>query len=684
MNIVDHVNRAKRGEMASCEYLISKFHGVSISYAYSILHDFQLAEDATQEAFILLLNNISKLKEPSAFSAWLKKLIFTSCNRIQRKRKNEIAIEDIREPINANDDIDFIIEKKEQKSIINIALEQLTKGQQEVFLLYYTFGKSYADISSDLGITEAAVASRLYQGKKKLKNILLPQLTDYLGGYKMDKKLFVRKIIEGIQNPSQPETQQGDGYVACFTSLYMAVENDLSLERKAVYSKFTTVAGLDILTFDHTRTTSFCRVEPEDLAKEYGIDDYVEYTMGYAGYEYERLRKNESDKECVLNHIITSLQKDIPVLMETKNGWCVVTGYDEKGLIYGFDNTNGGRDHRLSSDSIEYWNELFILDNWYDIMDSVVIYVCKKAPTITKRDIFSRLSRIIDDMEERGYDGKLINQLLDGNFDSLTDDEKKVLFMQTLNFLYFHVHTRAMMCWGMSEEFYPDYSDQDMNLRQSINGYMGDSHDFCWGAFRALGKGGFHVDMSDFPNFLNPEKRYKVIDSIRFIALNDYKTSCVCKIIAGEYISDIERFLTEPHYNIPRNQVGPEDMGSFVTENIVVESALVTGRYLSIHECNINSDSDLFILDCTIDQGMYYYNKKVFVGSYADASIVDVDACEKIGGNYLKISGDIPIAIYNIVNSWFDSNGIEIDSDRKMFIRAGINNQFETFIPVCS
>ena len=581
-----------------------------------------------------------------------------------------------------NDDFQAILEEKEQKNIINAAIGELNKGQQEVFLLYYIFGKSYADISVDLGISKAAVASRIHKGKKKLKNILLPQLTDYLGGYKMDEKTFVGKIIEGIQNPSQPETQQGDGYVACFASLYIAVERDTPLDRMAVYNKFTPVAGIDMLTFDHTMTTTARYVESEELAKEYGMDDYVAYTMGYAGFNYERLRKGEHDKKYVFSHIIASLQKDIPVLMETKNGWCVVTGYDENGFIYGSDKTNEGKDHRLSSDTLEYWNDLFVLENWYDVMDSVAIFMNKQEPTITKKDIFSRLGRIVDDMEKRGYDEKLLEHLSDSYFDSLTIDEKKLLFIQTLNYLYFHVTRRAMMCWSMSDLFFPDYTERDMNLRQCINGYMGNSHDYCWNAFRTLGKGGYHVDMSDFPNFLISEKRHKVIESVYYVKENDHKTGCVCKIIAGDYISDIERHLTEPHFDIPRDQVGP-DMGPFSVEEIVLEDSVMTGRYVPVNECNIKNDGDIFILDCTVDQGMYYYDKSVFVGAETAHSTGD-NICEKIGGTYLKIYGNIPISIYNIVDSWYDNNGIVIDPDRKMMIKVGTNHQLETFVPTIS
>jgi RNA polymerase sigma-70 factor (ECF subfamily) len=91
---------------------------MSISYAYSILHDFQLAEEAAQEAFVLLFKNIQNLKEPAAFPVWLKKLVFTSCNRIRRKQKPETSIEDASTPLDDNNDPNVVYEKNEQKELV--------------------------------------------------------------------------------------------------------------------------------------------------------------------------------------------------------------------------------------------------------------------------------------------------------------------------------------------------------------------------------------------------------------------------------------------------------------------------------------------------------------------------------------------------------------------------------------
>ena len=183
MEYIKYVNEAREGDEKSLEWLIDRFQNMAVGYAYTILHDFQRAEDAAQEAFILLFRNIRNLKEPTAFISWLRKLIFNICYRMAQRQKFEVSIGDIEEPADTDGNPDNQVERGEMTALVESALLELNESQREVFLLYYTFGKSYEEIAVDLQITTAAVANRLYAGKKKLKSIMLNTMKEYLGGY---------------------------------------------------------------------------------------------------------------------------------------------------------------------------------------------------------------------------------------------------------------------------------------------------------------------------------------------------------------------------------------------------------------------------------------------------------------------------------------------------------------------
>src|SRR6185312_7492303 len=80
------VTRARDGDAEAFAALVRRFQDMAVGYGYSILHDFQLAEDAAQEAFFEAYRTLSRLREPAAFAGWFRRIVFKQCDRITRRR----------------------------------------------------------------------------------------------------------------------------------------------------------------------------------------------------------------------------------------------------------------------------------------------------------------------------------------------------------------------------------------------------------------------------------------------------------------------------------------------------------------------------------------------------------------------------------------------------------------------
>lgn len=78
------VLRARGGDADAYELLVRRFQDMAFGYGYSILKDFQLAEDAAQEAFLEAYRNLPKLREPAAFPGWFRRIVFKQCDRMIR------------------------------------------------------------------------------------------------------------------------------------------------------------------------------------------------------------------------------------------------------------------------------------------------------------------------------------------------------------------------------------------------------------------------------------------------------------------------------------------------------------------------------------------------------------------------------------------------------------------------
>lgn len=79
------VNRARDGDTDAYADLVRRFQDMAVGYAYGILRDFQLAEDAAQEAFFEAYRTLSKLRQPAAFPGGFRRIVFKQCDRIMRK-----------------------------------------------------------------------------------------------------------------------------------------------------------------------------------------------------------------------------------------------------------------------------------------------------------------------------------------------------------------------------------------------------------------------------------------------------------------------------------------------------------------------------------------------------------------------------------------------------------------------
>lgn len=78
------VHRVRDGDIDAYETLVLRFQDMAVGYGYSILRDFQLAQDAAQEAFFEAYRNLHQLREPAAFPGWFRRIVFKQCDRLTR------------------------------------------------------------------------------------------------------------------------------------------------------------------------------------------------------------------------------------------------------------------------------------------------------------------------------------------------------------------------------------------------------------------------------------------------------------------------------------------------------------------------------------------------------------------------------------------------------------------------
>jgi RNA polymerase sigma factor (sigma-70 family) len=168
------VTRAQDGDAEAFGILVRRFQDMAVGYGYSILHDFQLAEDAAQEAFFEAYRTLSKLREPAAFAGWFRRIVFKQCDRITRRRVvATVPLEAAPDPVQATDE-------EERKAEVFDALRQLPEHERSAMTLFYIGGYSMDEVATFLEVPVSTIKGRLHSARERLRTMLLDTVADDL------------------------------------------------------------------------------------------------------------------------------------------------------------------------------------------------------------------------------------------------------------------------------------------------------------------------------------------------------------------------------------------------------------------------------------------------------------------------------------------------------------------------
>ncbi|MHB8063753.1 MAG: RNA polymerase sigma factor [Ruminiclostridium sp.] len=171
LNVSGDNERSKLEEL----YLAHKY--IMLYTSYSILKDWQLAEDAVHTSFLRLLNKLDTISDTKCNKTRNFMVIIVRNVSIdiynKRKKRSEYGYDDFVQTIELYDVSveDLVISQSGIDELIN-CISMLDKKYSDVLMLRYTYGYSDDEIAYLLGISNENVRIRLHRGRNFLKNKL--------------------------------------------------------------------------------------------------------------------------------------------------------------------------------------------------------------------------------------------------------------------------------------------------------------------------------------------------------------------------------------------------------------------------------------------------------------------------------------------------------------------------------
>jgi RNA polymerase sigma-70 factor (ECF subfamily) len=165
----DLVARARAGEPAAFERLVSEHAQRAWAVCYRITGNAHDAEDALQEALIAAWQHLSKFRGDARFGTWLHRIAANAALVVLRRRRDVVTDE---LPAGAHDVLFDHADRLAEADRIEAALRTLPDDFRVALVLREYGDLSYAEISTHQGVPVQTVKSRLNRARQAMASLL--------------------------------------------------------------------------------------------------------------------------------------------------------------------------------------------------------------------------------------------------------------------------------------------------------------------------------------------------------------------------------------------------------------------------------------------------------------------------------------------------------------------------------
>jgi len=161
------VIRAKDNDFLAYEQLYRLHVGRVFALCFRLCGDRDMAEDLSQEAFVLAWRKLASFRGDSAFGSWLYRIATNSTLSYLRKQtpfRNSLDIDDMTEEGRADN--------TDEQMNLELAISKLPDGARTVFVLYSLEGYTHDEIGTMLEIAQGSSKAQLHRARQLLKGYL--------------------------------------------------------------------------------------------------------------------------------------------------------------------------------------------------------------------------------------------------------------------------------------------------------------------------------------------------------------------------------------------------------------------------------------------------------------------------------------------------------------------------------
>jgi len=158
------------------EILIREHEKMLLGFVLGIVRDPHLAEDVTQEAFVLAYRKLDSLRDKARFGSWIRRIAYNAAMMALRKRRRELptdpmilaGMEDVFSAIDEQSDETW----EDKARHVERCFDSLPQAQQECCRLFYFKNRKAREIAERLQTKLATILKRLERARSALRRCI--------------------------------------------------------------------------------------------------------------------------------------------------------------------------------------------------------------------------------------------------------------------------------------------------------------------------------------------------------------------------------------------------------------------------------------------------------------------------------------------------------------------------------
>lgn len=168
------LRKMQSGDPSGLEALMDAYIPYVSAIVWNILRGAMPPEDAEEVVSDVFLSAWSQAAdlEPGHVKGWLGAVARNKSKNRLRQIGQTLPLDDDALDVPGLDDPVVELERAEEQTLVRQALDSLQPQDREIFLRYYYYAQTVAEISVDMGLNSSTVKTKLRRGRIKLKELL--------------------------------------------------------------------------------------------------------------------------------------------------------------------------------------------------------------------------------------------------------------------------------------------------------------------------------------------------------------------------------------------------------------------------------------------------------------------------------------------------------------------------------